>query len=294
MLSLRRFRCISLALVCLVAVCLAAAVPLLGRGHHENWGEPFTVDLDKPYQQVLSVVRALTEDGIVRGTYDFRGTNELDGATSAKESTALPKWTGGGTVLYKVRPKTLAPEHFHEANDEGTITVRYIVLPLGPNSTRLRIDAVFKENTGHHTDASDGSVEGAEFEAISVSLKDLEDAEEKRQEEAARGVLEAKLQVLEEQMRKENSQLAALTATEKQLQQQVQALQNKRTASVKSNSADLKAEPYNQSKTLQSLAQGTKVTVLQTTQNWFHVVAANGKEGWIYRPMLQAEQEAAQ
>jgi hypothetical protein len=288
MLSLKRFRFAWVAFA-----CLAAAVPLLGSGRHEHWGDGFTVDLDKPSQQIVDVVRAVTEDGIVRGTYDFRGSTELDGATSAKDSNAFPPWTGGGTVLYKVRPKALAPEHFHEANDEGTITIRYVVQPLGTNSTRLRIDAVFKENTGHHTDASDGAVEDGEFEAISIRLKDLEDAEEKHRQESQRGELEAKLQVLEEQLEKENSQFAALSATEQQLQQQLEALQGKRTASVKTDSADLKAEPYNQSKTVQSLAQGEKVTVLQSTQNWFHVLAASGKDGWIYRPML-AGPEAAQ
>jgi Bacterial SH3 domain len=289
MLSFSRFR-----LVCCTLVCLAATLPVLGHTRHEKWGEGFTVDLDKPYQQVLNVVQALTEDGIVRGTHDYRGETELDGATPAKDSDAFPKWAGQGTVLYKVRPKALAPEHFHEANDEGTITVRYVVQSLGPNSTRLRIDAVFKESTHHHTAASDGAVEDGEFEAISLRLKDIEDAEERRRLETERSQLESKLQVLQDELEKENSQLATLTATEQQLQQQIETLQAKHAASVKTESADLKAQPYNQAKTVQSLAQGEKVTVLQSTKNWFHVLAANGKDGWIYRPMLQAGAEAAQ
>jgi len=288
MLIFTRFRIVSVAMA-----CLAATSFLLASGRHLHWGDGFTVDLQQPYQQVVDLVRAVTEDGIIRGTHDFRGENELDGATPAKESAAFPPWTGGGTVLYKVRPKALAPEHFHETNDEGTITVRYVVQPLTANSTRLRIDAVFKEDTGHHTHASDGAVEDGEFEAISIRIKDLEDAQEKRRQDAQRSQLESKLQTLNAELEKENSQLAELRATEQQVQEQVQTLQGKRTASIKADSADLKSQPYNQSKTVQSLAQGEKVTVLRSTHNWCRVLAASGKDGWVYRPMLEGP-EAAQ
>src|SRR2546428_6488827 len=106
---------------------------------HEHYGEGFSVDLTQPYDEVLDVVQQVTNDGIIRGTYQYKGTNQLDGAESVKTSPAFPKWTGGGTVLYKVRPNTLAPEHFYQSGDKGTVAVRYIVQPAGPDSTQLRI-----------------------------------------------------------------------------------------------------------------------------------------------------------
>jgi len=275
-------------------ICLSLVLPAYARNRKEHWGEGFSVDLNKPYEQVIGIVRAVSEDGIVRGTYDFRGVSELDGATPAKDSKAFSAWTGGGTVLYKVRPKTLSPEHFRETNDEGTITVRYVVQSLGPASTRLRIDAVFKEDTGHHTDPSDGSVEQGEFEAISVRIRDLEDTEEKHRQESERSEIQSKLQGLEAELEKENSQLAELKAREEQLHKQIQSGKSGAEAQVRTESADLKARPYNQSKTLQLLAQGEIVTVLRTGANWCHVVTASGQEGWVYRPMLQTGLEASQ
>ena len=99
----------------------------------QHWGEGFSVDLDQPYDQVLRIVQQVTNDGIIRGTYQYKGTNQLDGAESVKTSPAFPKWTGGGTVLYKVRPNTLAPENFYQSGDKGTVAVRYIVQPEREN-----------------------------------------------------------------------------------------------------------------------------------------------------------------
>ncbi|HTR68344.1 MAG TPA: SH3 domain-containing protein [Terriglobales bacterium] len=277
----------------LALVCLFAGLPAMGRVHREHWGEGFSVDLNHPYAQILNIVHSVTEDGLLRGTSEYRGSSELDGATSAKESNAFPAWQGEGTVLYKIRPKTLAPDHFKETNDEGTITVRYVVQSLGPASTRLRIDAVFKEATGHHTHLSDGAVEDGEFEAIAAKVKDLEDAEEKRKEESQRAAQEAKLEAMQTELQQENSQLASLTAKESELQQQLQSKKGP-TGVVRTESADLKASPYNQSRTLQLLAQGEAVTILQKNTHWYRVAAASGKTGWVYRPMLQAPAEGPQ
>src|SRR5690348_11305912 len=76
-------------------------------------------------------------------------------------SKAFPPWTGQGKVLYKIRPHTLSPEHFYQSTDEGTVAVRYIVQPLTPSGTRLRIDAVFVEATLRKRHASNGRVEGS-------------------------------------------------------------------------------------------------------------------------------------
>src|SRR5256885_11830702 len=238
----------------------------------QHWGEGFSVDLDQPYDQVLRVVQQVTNDGIIRGTYQYKGTNQLDGAESVKTSPAFPKWTGGGTVLYKVRPNTLAPENFYQSGDKGTVAVRYIVQPAGPHSTQLRIDAIFQEDDQHHSHPSNGLVESNEFEAIAAKIKDLEDVAARQREEEAQKKQQQKVDELQAELDRENAALDAAKAKEKQLQSKLQeSSPENRTARVRTASAELKVAPYNQSQTVQMLSQGNTVTVLSQTRAWYHV-----------------------
>jgi hypothetical protein len=257
----------------------------------QHWGEGFSVDLDQPYDQVLNIVQQVTNDGIIRGTYQYKGTNQLDGAESARTSSAFPKWTGGGTVLYKVRPNTLAPEHFYQSGDSGTVAVRYIVQPAGPNSTQLRIDAIFQEDDRHRSHPSDGLVESNEFGAIAAKIKDLEDVAARQREEEAQKKQQQRVEELEAELDRENATLAAARAKEQQLQGKLhESSPGNRIARVRTPSAQLKAAPYNQSRTLQTLAQGDTVTVLSQTRAWYRVQALNGQLGWVYRLMLEVAQ----
>lgn len=254
----------------------------------QHWGEGFSVDLNHPYDQVLSIVQQVTNDGIIRGTYQYKGTNQLDGAESARSSSAFPKWTGGGTVLYKVRPNTLAPEHFYQSGDKGTVAVRYIVQPAGPNSTQLRINAIFQEDDRHHSHPSDGLVESNEFEAIAAKIKDLEDAAARQREEQAQKLQQEQVDKLQAELDLENTTLSGAKAKEQQLQSKLpESSPGNPSARVRTASAELKAAPYNQSRTLQSLSQGDTVAVLSQTRAWYRVQARNGQQGWVYRLMLE-------
>jgi hypothetical protein len=253
---------------------------------HTHWGDGFSIDLDQPYDRVLDVVREVTADGTIRGTSQYKGTTELDGAIPAKTSTAF-HGSDGGTALYKVRPDALSPEHFYESNDKGTVTVRYIIQSLGPKSTRLRIDAVFIEDSLRRSHASDGVPENAEFLVISDRLKDIEDRERQQRVDAATDLQQQKLSKLQDELDQERTQLKAVTARQEQVQSQIQQLQSGRPGQIRTGSADLKAAPYNSSSTLQSLAQGDTVTVLLETRSWYRVQASNGQQGWIYRLMLE-------
>jgi hypothetical protein len=274
-----------------LSAALAVCVLISSTGHafskHTHWGDGFSIDLDQPYDRVLDVVRETTEDGVIRGTSQYKDTSVLDSALPAKSSTAFHKPAGPGTVLYKVRRDTLSPEHFYESNDKGTVTVRYIVQSLGPKSTRLRIDAVFVEDNLRRSHASDGVPENAEFLVISDRLKDIEDRERQQQLDAVAEKQQQQLSKLQEELDQEKAQLNAANAKQEQVRNQIQQLQRGHMAQVKTGSADLKAEPYNSSSTLQSLAQGDAVTVLLETPKWYRVQAANGQQGWVYRLMLQ-------
>jgi Bacterial SH3 domain len=270
--------------------CLLVMLVLSVDSHakaHEHFGEGFSIDLDKPYPVVVSIVQEVIDDGLIRGASEYKGTRDLDGATSAKQSKAFPAWTGEGKVFFKVRSDTLAPDHFHESNDKGTVTVRYIVQSLGPNSTRLRIDAVFVEDSHHHSHTSDGSVESNEFVEISDKLKDLEDLEQKHASELAHQQEVKKLEELKATLDQETAKLQALEEKEKQLENQLRVRQSGVQVRIRTARADLKAEPYTASNTIQTLPQGELLTVRLRTANWWRVQASDGTQGWIYRLLLE-------
>jgi hypothetical protein len=276
----------------LVTACvLLSLTPSIARSRsHQHFGDGFSIDLDEPYDRVLQVIQAVTEDGVIRGTSEYRGTSELLGASPAKTSSAFKKPPAPGTVLYKVRAQTIAPDHFYDSNDIGTVAVRYVVKALGPKSTRLTIDAVFQQDNRHHYHASDGTVENAEFLAISDEIKDINDREVKQRQDAANAEQAQKLSELQGQLDQEREQLKAVAAKEQELQNKIQALQAGKPGHARTASADLKAEPYNQSKTLQLLWQGEEVTVLRQTRSWYRVQVASGERGWVYRVMLEVAQ----
>jgi hypothetical protein len=273
--------------VLLTALLLLGAQPGYAR-KHEHYGQGFSIDLTQRYEEVRDVVRQITRDGIIRGTYQYRGTKELDGAEPASKCNAFSPWTGQGEVLYKIRPHTLAPEHFYQSTDEGTVAVRYIVQPLAPSGTRLRIDAIFIAATGRTRHASDGRVEDGEFEAISDTMKDIEEAEAKQREKLLREQQQQQLAELQTQLERETEQLKEVTAKAQQLEQQIQQQQALHAAArVKTSSADLKAQPYNRAKTMRLLSEGDRLTILLETPAWLRVQTADGEQGWVYRLMLE-------
>lgn len=270
---------------------LASVLLLLHSGYarkHEHFGDGFSIDLNHPYDEVVKVVQEVANNGTIQGTFEYKGTRDLDGAQAAKSTRAFPAWTGGGTVLYKQRPNTLAPENFYATEDSGTVVVRYVVQPIGPTSTRLRIDALFDADTHHGPHPSNGQVENKEFEVISGKIEDLEEQHKKQQQEAVLEQQQEKLEQLQADLDQENAKLNAVTAKEQELRKQVEGRQSAAGVPVRTVSADFKAEPYNQSKTVRVLSQGEVVTVLLRTTSWYRVQAADGAQGWVYRLMLGA------
>jgi Bacterial SH3 domain len=140
----------------------------------ETGAASFSIDLDKPYSEVLSMVEETARSGVIKGTFEYRGEEQLNNAEFADKSQLFPSWTQPGKVFYKIRAKALSPSHFLNSNDVGTVAVRYVVQEKGANSTRLFIDAVFVENARHHGHPSDGYVETCEFGEIGKLLKERE------------------------------------------------------------------------------------------------------------------------
>ena len=261
--------------------------PVTEARSQKHWAAGMLVDLDLPFDDAVKLVSGVAEDGIIRGTWEYRGSSELAGAHSAKTASGFPSWNGQGVVIYKVRPGTLAPEHFYDTADRGTVAVRYILEPAGPTTTKLRIDAIFEEDNHHHQHPSDGQVEDQEFVAISDKITEL--AEQKQQElrDSAQQAQEQKIQDLREQLSGEQAAIEAARAKEAELQQQAQQVKGGKPATVRTEIADLKIAPYTQSKTLKELAQGELVTILIQTQHWYRIQTSSGEQGWVYWLMLE-------
>ena len=275
-------------ILCILLVLAAARfAPARDTTHY---GDGFTIDLDESYDRVLLVVKRVVDDGVVRGTSEYKGSAEIYGAAPGTESNAFRTAPAPGTVLYKIRKDTIAPEHFYQSNDVGTLAVRYVVKALGPNSTRLNIDAIFQEDSHHHYHPSDGTVENAEFLAISDQIKDIDDKEAKDKQDALYAVEEKKMVALLAQLDQARAELKTADAKERELSKKVSAVSGGKPGRVKTATADLKAQPYNESKTVGSLSQGDAVTVLTQTRSWYRVQAAGGTQGWVYRLMLEVPQ----
>jgi hypothetical protein len=131
----------------------------------------FTIALPDPYDRVLDAVRDVASDGVIHGSAQYESEKEITGASAVESSPAFARWTGSGEALYKARPKTIAPSHFEGSRDIGTVMLRFIVEPAGPAQTRITIDAVFVEDSGHGRHLSQGIVEIAEFGEIAKRLK---------------------------------------------------------------------------------------------------------------------------
>ena len=140
----------------------------------ETGAASFSIDLDKPFSEVVATVDEVARSGSIKGTFEYRGDEQLTGAQFQEKSQLFAAWTEPGKVFFKVRTKALSPSHFLNSNDVGTVAVRFVVQERGPNSTRLFIDAVFIENARHHDHPSDGYVETCEFGEIGKRLKDRE------------------------------------------------------------------------------------------------------------------------
>jgi Bacterial SH3 domain len=285
-------------------------------------GASFSIDLDKPFAEVLSAVSDVAHSGSIKGTFEYRDEEQLNGSQFEEKSQLFPVWSGPGKVLYKVRAKALSPSHFLNSNDVGTVAVRYVVQELSPNSTRLFIDAVFIENARHHGHPSDGYVETCEFGEIGKRLKDRDqlqtqvaageqftpahesssrsDAAPENEPStvkpaAASGpapvevVDSAKLADLQRVIGEQRKLLASESANLDQLEARARQLRTSEFVRVGADRAELKSLPYAHARVVEALTKGQEVTVLAKSAYWYQVRAEDGKEGWISHAFLEVQ-----
>lgn len=245
----------------------------------------FMASLDEVRQSVTAIVN----DQIIHGTQIFDKSPILNGAESANSTPLFEPWTGPGEVYYKIRKDAIAPRHFLDSADAGTIAVRYVIIPVDANRTRVRVDAIYLETAHRIFHASDGSVEKSELKEI----KDHLDAQLEAAAEAAdarRRALSAELvrQSIARQHEDETSRLSTAKADEKDLEQQVNALHGELERQVKPPGADLKAAPFQSAATVRGLPAKASVLVLIVTPHWLGIETPDGQHGWL--PVDQLEQ----
>lgn len=274
---------------CVFILTLVLAFPGASAGHDQESGHGFSVEVPQPSEMVLQIVGEVANNGVIHGTKQYESETGLSGASVAKSSNAFDAWTGPGQVLYKVKKGALAPRHFLESGDMGTVTVRYVVESLAAQRTRLRIDAVFIEDGRRKRHPSDGTVETSEFSEITTQLQALE----QQQKEAERWKVEKEAQEqqreqLESARSEEKSKLDATKSSVEQLEQRADSLRREAMARVKSDGTPLRSAPFVHSKTVLSLGKYDSVTILVRTPYWYGVVAPDGEKGWIQRDSLEA------
>ena len=288
-----------------LALLLATGLPLEGRKKDAlDYGTGLVVNIPLPEPEVAQSVSDAAQNGIIRGSKEYSKDEYITGAAAASSSPLFPQWTEGGKVYYKVRKQALDPLNFKNSGDVGTLAVRYVVQPQGENSTVLRIDAVFVEDSRRTAHASNGSVESSEYKniqdhlgAIELMKKQTAEAEQERQERLAKKKFEMiadapavatplREATPAEERNAEPAETFAMAPGET-LEHHVADLRRRVERIVKIPGASLKAAPFHSASTLKSLPSGTEVLIVISTPYWFGIETHDGQHGWIPRDQLE-------
>jgi hypothetical protein len=240
-------------------------------------------------EEIRQAVQFVVHDHIIHGTLIFDKEPILNGADVVNSSPLFDPWQGPGDVYFKIRKDAIAPRHFVESADQGTIAVRFVIIPVDENRTRVKIDAIYQETAHRAFHASDGTVEKSEMKEIKDELESLQEAAAQAADARRRETSAALVrQSLVRQREDESSRLSNAQASQKDLEQQVNALHHELERRVKSPGADLKAAPFQSAATLTTLSAFTDVVILIVTPHWLGIETPDGQRGWL--PLEQLEQ----
>jgi hypothetical protein len=272
----------------LPAFILLAANSLLAMPHKELTSPGMVREFNAPIGDVRQAVIAVQKDHIIHGTLVFDKEPTLTGAESADSTPLFDPWQGPGEVYYKIRPQAIAPRHFLESGDQGTIGVRYVIIPISEDRTRVKVDAVYIESSHKTVHASDGTVEKSEMKEIKEALDSLEQAamdaaDARRRELSAELVRQSYVRQRED----ESARLSNAQANEKQMEQEIAILRHELERRVKAPGADLKAAPFQSAVNLKTLAAFSEVVVLIVTPHWLGVETPEGQHGWLHVEQLE-------
>jgi hypothetical protein len=239
-------------------------------------------------EEVRQAVQFVVHDQVIHGTLVFDKEPILNGAEAADSTPLFDPWQGPGYVYFKIRKNAIAPRHFLESGDQGTIAVRFVLIPVDANRTRVKIDAIYQETAHRVFHPSDGTVEKSEMKEIKDQLETLQEAAAQAAD-ARRRQTSAELvrQSLIRQREDESTRISNAQSSQKDLEQQVNALHRELERRVKAPGADLKAAPFKSAATLKTLSAFTDVVILIVTPHWLGVETPDGQRGWLPQELLE-------
>jgi len=278
----------ALAAILLISFPIPSTSAVPPRGKDLELGPGFTKEFSSTIDDLLQAVQQVLADNIIHGTLMYDKQPVLDGAKPADATPIFAAYTGTGKVFYKVRPDAIAPRHFLESADQGTIAVRYIVTTISPERTRLHIDALYVEKTHRTVHISDGTVEASEEKAIedrlnAIQFTEQETADAARRRESAELVKETQVR----QRVEETTLLEQTQSSVEDLQQQIQTLRHQVERRVKAPGAQMKAAPFVASASMATLPAYTEVLVVIVTPHWYGVETPDGHRGWLAVEQLE-------
>lgn len=267
---------------------LSVSIPAAARSK-ENLTTPGLVrEFNAPLDEVRQAVMAVVRDQIIHGTLIFDKEPVLTGAEAVDSTPLFDPWNGPGEVYYKIRKDAIAPRHFKDSGDQGTIAVRYVLIPVDAYRTRVKVDAIYVETAHRMAHESDGTVEKTELKEIKEHLDALQEeaaaaADARRRQQSAELVRQSFLRQRED----ETTRLGNSQSAEKDLEQQVKALHQELERRVKAPGADLKAAPFRSAATLQPLPANANVLILIVTPHWLGIETPEGQRGWLPVEVLE-------
>jgi hypothetical protein len=265
------------------SACLAEKTP-----QSPSEGPGFVQELAAPFADVQQALDDVLQDQTIHGTYIYDKERTLLGAKIVSQTPLFQPWKGPGSVFYKVRTQAIAPRHFIDSADQGTIAVRYVVTSLDDNRTRLRIDAVFVETARRLVHPSDGTVESSEFKVFQDHLQALQfDEQEAVDAKRRRDGVDLAKRTLALQHEDENTRLSAAESSNQDVQQRIHSLRQQLQRRVKAPGATLKAAPFRTAANVTSLSAYTDVVIVIVTPRWYGIETPDGQRGWL--PIDQLE-----
>jgi hypothetical protein len=265
---------------------LALPIPLPQHDKKSDLPEGFAIDLKASEADVTKAVQYVIQDQVIHGTQMYSQEDELTDAEAATSSEYYGTWTGEGHVFYKVRRNALAPRHFKNSTDVGTITVRYIVNGVAPNRTHLQIDAVFVEDGGHRVHESDTTVETSEFAEIQGQIVRIQREERETAETLTR---QQQLRDAQTNAKEQAEEAARLQDAETSVQGlKLRAHELEHDAEVRViDKADLKSAPFQRAATIVSVPTNSDVLVEIITPYWYGVETVDGHRGWLRHDQVE-------
>src|SRR5215475_5609987 len=260
----------------------AAFVPAFASAKETLTTPGIVREFNAPLDEVRQAVLAVVHDQVLHGTLIFDKEPVLNGAEAVESTPLFDSWSGPGEVYYKIRKNAIAPRHFKDSGDQGTIAVRYVLTPIDDYRARVKVDAIYVETSHRLAHESDGTVEKMELKEIKDHLEALEEeaaaaADARRRQQSAELVQKSFVRQRDD----ETTRLGNSQSSEKNLEQQVKALHQELERRVKAPGADLKAAPFRSAASLQPLAANANVLVLIITPHWLGIETPQGQRGWL-------------